>query len=252
MTIAPHLSSQVRFNCLLQIVGYVEKLYLSANCDFLYSFSEENKSIRDVFKNLFGNYSKMDVKDAYQFSFNQFFIEAEQLLKYCKEKADAINKVRVRDAIEKDFGGITRLFNSASNRKAEFIIQMTEGELKYHLCGHPTHRIAVIEIQGVIEGFNNYYPLEIIKDGKASKYVIIEYLILDHINIDYMAALLKEAVNLAVEVGAKGVVFENGTYLDPDGCRVLGVKPTFRKMIMEIYSKNSLIKNLDCFRCDVK
>ena len=252
LTIVPRLSSQARFDCLLQMLGNIEEKYLSANCDFLLSFSEEEKSVRDLFKNLILKYTKMDVKDAYDLGFNQFMVRTEELLKYCKENADAINRIQVRDALEKDFGGIIKLFNSGSNRKAEFIMQMTEGELKHHFCGHPTHRTTVIEIQGVIKGFNNYYPLEIIRDGNASKYVISEYLILDHENIDYMAALLKEAVNLAVEVGAKGVVFENATYLDRDGCRVLGVKPTFRRMIMEIHSKNNLIKDLDSFRCDVK
>lgn len=252
MTLAPYLGSQVRFNCLLQTAGYIEKLYLSPNCDFMYFFSEGAKSVPELFRHLLGKYTKMDVKDIYQFSFNQFLLAAKELLKYCQENAEAINKVQVRDALEKDFGGITGLFNRASNSKAEFIVQMTEGELKHYFCGHPTHRTAVIEIQGIIEGFINYYPLEIIKGGKASEFVIIEYLILDHTNIDYMAALLKEAVNHAVEVGAKGVVIENGTYLDLDECRVLGVKPTFRKMRMTIWSKNNLVKNLDGFRCSVK
>jgi len=252
MTILPHLSSQERFNCLLQMLYNIEKSYLSANCDFIYEFSEEKKLFRDVLRNFVERYTKVHVEDAYRFSFSQFFVQGEELLKYCGENVEAIDELQVRDALEKDYGAITNLFNNASSAKGEFTRQMTESELRHHFCGHAAHRTAVIEIHGVIQGFNNYYPLEIIKDGKARKYIIIEYLILDHINSNYMTALLKETVNYAIQIGAKGVVIENATYLDLNTYRELGVKPTFRKMVMEIYSKNNVISNLDGFRCDVK
>jgi hypothetical protein len=252
LTILPHLSSRVRFNCLLQMADIYANTYLSANCVVMCGISEEKASVRDAFGNLIQTYTKMEVKERYQFGFNQYFILADKLLKYCEENVDTISKVQVRDALEEDYGEITKLFNSACNTKREFIVQMTESELRHHFCGHPTHRTTVIEIQGAIQGFINYYPLETIKNGKESVYIIIEYLILHHINIDYMAKLLREAVNFAIKIGAKGVVIENGTYLDYNTYRVLGVMPTFRRMVMDIYSRNNLINNLDYVRCDVK
>jgi hypothetical protein len=157
----------------------------------------------------------------------------------------------VRGATEEDSGQLTDLFNRVPD-EAHFMMLMTEDELRHHFFGHPDHRTSVIERQGTIEAFINYYPLDIIKEDTVASYVVVEFLVSESVNKTYAAALLSDAVTFAETIGAKGVVIENATYLDYDAYRPLGLIPTFRKMTMAAILKENAITYCEKLRCDIK
>jgi hypothetical protein len=132
---------------------------------------------------------------------------------------------------------------------------MTEDELRHYFFGDPTHSTFVAESGDRICAFINFYPLETIKEGKIFLYIIIDFLICDNTNEDertYVAPLLYEAVKIAEQIGAKGIVFENATYLDYQVYSQLGMVPTFRKMNMVYGARNNDVSYVGNFRCDIK
>lgn len=250
-TISPHLSSQVRFNTLLKMLDLIQDIYLSADCGLIYGFSEERKGFRDNLMTLCEKHTKIDVRNARHIAFNQFLVEPNKLRKYVQENSGKIGNLQVRPALESDYAEITALSNRVGAEKG-FSMQMTEEELRHHFHGHPDHRTFIVESQGFVKASVNYYPLEIIKEDKSCKYVVVEILISEGSNSDYITGLLQETINFAEEIGARGVVIENGTYLDYDACKTLGLMATLRRMIMTIIPRSRLIDNFEEFMCDVK
>jgi hypothetical protein len=94
--------------------------------------------------------------------------------------------------------------------------------------------------------------MKIIKGGQLSSYIIVEFLFSKDRNRRFMAILLNEAVKLAEEMGAKGVVLENASYLEIDHCQEIGLMPTFRKMTMSLISKSHQVDRFGGFRSDIK
>jgi len=156
-----------------------------------------------------------------------------------------------RAASESDSGELTKLFNHIPEGP-HFVRIMTEEELRHHFFGHPKHLTSVIEIEGEIEAFINFYPVEILKGGQSSSTVIVEFLFSKERNRRFVAMLLNEALKLAEEIGAKSVVLENATYLDFDYYREIGMMPTFRKMTISVISKSHIVDYLGSFRSDIK
>jgi hypothetical protein len=250
-TISPHLSSQVRFDALLKMLNLMEDIYFSSNCDLIYGFSEERKEFRDNFMKLGETYTKMDFMKARQLVLNQCLVDPGKLRQYIQEHSRTEGNCQLRPVSENDYAEMGALFDRIGAEKG-LSMQMTEEELRHHFHGHPDHRTFVIESRGVIKAFNNYYPLEIIKEDKSCKYVVVELLISEDTNGNNITALLQEAINFAEEIGARGVVIENATYLDYDACKTLGLMATFRKMTMTVLPKSFSIDDLDGFMCDVK
>jgi hypothetical protein len=129
---------------------------------------------------------------------------------------------------------------------------MTQEELKHHFFGHPNHRTSAAETKGKIRAFINYYPIDIIRDGHLSSYIIVEFLVSEDRNLGLMAILLNEALKWSEEIGAKGVVVENATYLEINHCEEIGLMPTFRKMTLSLISKNHPTDYFGGFRSDIK
>lgn len=251
MTISPHLSSQVRFDGLIKMLHLIQDIYFSSDCDLIYGFSEERKGFRDNLMKLGETYTKIDFKNARQLAFNQFLVDPGKLRKYLQEHSGEIGKLQLRPASDSDYAEITALFNRKGAEKG-LSVQMAEEELRHHFHGHPDHRTFVTESNGIIKGFNNYYALDIIKGDKSCKYVVVELLVSEDTNGNYITALLQETINFAEEIGARAVVIENATYLNYDACKTLGLLATFRRMIMTVIPRTCLIDDLDGFMCDVK
>jgi len=251
VTISPHLSSQVRFDALLKMLNLIEGIYFSSDCDLIYGFSEERKGFRDNLIKLGETYTKMDLMKIRHLALNQCLVDPGKLRQYIQEHSRTEGNCQLRPVSENDYAEMAALFDRIGAEKG-LSMQMTEEELKHHFHGHLDHRTFVIESRGVIKAFNNYYPLEIIKEDKSCKYVVVELLISEDTNGNNIAALLQETINFAEEIGARGVVIENATYLDYDACKTLGLMATFRKMTMTVLPKSFSIDDLNGFMCDVK
>lgn len=252
--ISPQLDLRLRMKCFFQLAKQYalfieESRFYKSNYDLFYAFYDIVKPTKESLDKFTKKYFNIEMK-TYSV-FNSFIVIPNRLRMYIKENKGKLNSFQIRTASENDLGQITIVFNRIQG-KIHFSMIMTEDELKHHLFGHPSHCTFVVESQGVIKGFINFYPLEMFKEGKTSVYIIIEFLISESDNKDYIAALLQEAVNCAENIKAKVITFENATYLDYTTCRILGIVPTLRKMAMTILSKKHLADYGGGFRCDVK
>lgn len=253
VTISHNIDFRLRMDCGLQMGAqyallHKDSKYFDPNCDLVYGFAEDSESLRSFGDRLLKQYLQIDRKT---FSiFNQFMV-MPNLLKTYLLKNPIGKSFFIRPASEKDSDQLEKLFNHIPE-VPHFIMLMTEDELKHHFFGHPAHRTFIIEDYGTIRAFINFYPLEFVKRDKTYTYIIIEFLVSEHDNKTYASALLQEAVAFAEEIGAKGVVFENATYLDQDKYQKIGLIPTFRKMAMSLISKSHPIDYSGTFRCDVK
>jgi len=248
--ISQQLNLNSRLYCLAEhpIFNESSKNY-GATCDIVYQFHEERKNLRDVGGRFLKDY--FQIENTICSIFNQFVINPNRLGEYFREKNVKEKMIHVRAAHEEDSVEITEVFNRV-HKGPHFIRLMTEEELKYHFFGHHLHRTFVIESRGAICAFINLYPLEMIKNDATFTYVIIEFLISGEDNENYIALLLNQAVKFAEEIGARGIVIENATYLNHYAYRQLGLMPTFRKMTMSVISKKNEIDYFGSFRCDVK
>jgi hypothetical protein len=234
------------------MLNIIQDIYFSSDCDLIYGFSEERKGFRDNLMMLCEKHTKIDVKNARHKAFNQFLVEPSKLRKYIQENSGKIENLQLRPASESDYAEIAVLFNRIGAEK-DLSMQMTKEGLRHHFHGHRDHRTFVIESGGIIKAINNYYPLDIVKGNESCKYVVVELVISEGgANGDYITALLHETINFAEEIGARGVVIENATYLDYNACKTLGLMATFRRMIMTVIPKSCLIDDLVGFMCDVK
>jgi len=252
--ISPQLDYRLKLNCGFQLVRQhalflEESEFYEPNCDLVYAFYDVSSPTKEVLDKLVKKYFKRE-RNIHSI-FHSFIVMPNRLRMYIKENKGKIESFQIRTASENDLGQITILFNRITP-KIHFSMIMTEDELKNHLFGHPAHCTFVVESQGVIKGFINFYPLKMLKEGKTFVYIIIEFLISESDNKDYIAVLLQETVNYAEDIGAKVITIENATYLDYNTCRILGIVPTLRKMAMTIFSKKLFEYCNGSFRCDVK
>ena len=223
--------------------------YFDPNCDMVLAFFEAEKPLKytgdRLLKKCFG-ITRFDC-----ITFNQFMIVAKRIQNYVKQNRLEEDSNLVRGASKNDVGELTLLFNDIPE-DLQFARMMTEGELAHHFFGNPNHLTSVVETQGKISAFINYYPMGVVRGGQFSSYVIVEFLFSKDRDLRFMAILLNEALKLAKDIGAKGVVLENATYLESDHCQEIGLMPTFRKMTMSLISKNHQIKYVGGFRSDIK
>jgi hypothetical protein len=223
--------------------------YYDPNCDLVLAFFEAEKTLKykgdRILRKCFG-ITRFD-----GITFNQFMIVPKKLRNYVKENRMEEDSNLVRGASESDSDELTKLFNEIPE-DLHFARMMTEEELSHHFFGDPNHLTSVVETQGKIRAFINYYPMGIIKGSQLSSYIIVEFLFSKDRNLRFMAILLNEALKLAEEMGAKGVVLENATYLELDHCQEIGLTPTFRRITMSLISKSHQIDYLGGFRSDIK
>ena len=255
--VSPKLDMRLRMDCGFQMTLqtmpiHPDSCYYDPNCDLVFGYLEETKLLKNVGDNILQKYFDIDRRTCGPF--NQCVIMHGRLTKFLNEHADRKKLFNIRLATEQDFTQLTSLFNQLPERP-HFIMLMTEAELRHYCFGHSTHRTYVVEKDGKIDAFINFYPLEMIKEGKIFLYIIIDFLIADRVhenNNIYFAALLHEAVKHAEEIKARSVVFENATYLNYESFRTLGLIPSFRKMNMVLAAKDNSITYEGNFRCDVK
>ena len=245
---------RARLECLFEIEQQCVLLderskYYDPNCDLIFAFFEAGKPLKyredRLLRKCLG-ITRLDYA-----TFNQFMILPRRLRTYLNQNRLEDGSILLRGASESDSNELSKLFNDMPDNP-HFTRIMTVEELRHHFCGHPNHFTSVIETEGRIEAFINFYPMEIIKEGQTSSYVIIEFLFSKERNRRFIAMLLNEALRVSEKMGAKGVVVENGADLDFDYYREIGVIPTFRKMTMSVISKNYSVDHFGSFRCDIK
>jgi hypothetical protein len=250
LTISQKINLQEKLYLLAQKPVFDAKSkYYEPNCDLIYEFHEEKSPLRDVSGRMSKKY--YDLERKILCNFNQFVIVPKRLKNYMQENCTEEGSFLLRPASENDSGELTKIFNDIPEGP-HFVRLMTEEELQHHFFGHPKHFTFVIETEGRIGAFINFYPIEILKGGQSSSTVIVEFLFSKERNRRFVAMLLNEALKLAEEIGAKSVVLENATYLEFDYYREIGMMPTFRKMTMSIISKSHIVDYLGCFWSDIK
>jgi hypothetical protein len=252
--ISPQFDARIRYNYAIQF-GKQHVLFnkdsdcFIPDCDLVYAFYDMERPTREVLNRGLRKYFQIDMKS--HPGFNSFMVIPRRVKMYVSDNPAQKSSFLVRTATEEDASQLTELFNQVPD-EPHFMVLMTEDELRHHFFGHPDHRTVVIERQGTIEAFINYYPLEIIKEDTISSSVIVEYLVSNSVNRTYAAALLYDAVMFAEEIQARGVVIENATYLDYDVYRPLGLMPTFRKMTMAAIVRKNAFTHVEKLRCDIK
>lgn len=254
LAVSMKIDLRARLECLLEMEQQYVLLdsrskYYNPDCDLVYGFFEAGRPLKFAGDRLLKKCLGITRLD--YLTFNQFMIVPKRLRGYLKQNGIEEDSFLVRHAEENDSKELAELFNEIPENP-RFARMMTEAELSHHFFGDRNHRTSVVETEGKIKAFINYYPMQIIKGSQLSTYSIVEVLLLKENNLGFMALLLNEALKLAEEVGAKGVVVENATYLEVDRCEEIGLIPTFRRMTMSLISKSHPIDCLGGFRSDIK
>ena len=253
-TVSPQLLDSDRVKCAVQMIKQgvlfnANSPCFVADCDLVYAFNEESSHTREVVDKVFKKHYGIDRK--INSAFNQFIVVPNKLNKYLNENTGNPRLFAVRAATEKDSRELTSLFNKLP-QEPQFVMQMTEDELKHHFFGHPDHHTYAVEQDGTLQACINLFPLQIVKENKAHLEIIIEFLIADPDHIEHAAHLLSKAVSVAEKAGAKAIVLENANYLDYSSYHAIGLLPTLRKMTMSAISREGLFDYSGAFRCDVK
>jgi hypothetical protein len=257
LAVSPHIDLRLRMDCMLQLAEQTLLFHPDSEChdpacEATYAFVEEGKPLKSLGDKLSAKYFHVERKTCSKF--NQFVVMPARLRTYLQENPLLERSFTLRSATEKDVPQLTQLFNQIPEEPL-LVMTLTEDELCYYCFGHSAHKTALVEYKGTIAAFITYYPLETVKNGEVSLYVLIDFLIADRMHEhsrDCLATLLLEAVNHAEDIGAKAVVLENATYLDYDTYRPLGLMPSFRKMNLMLVGKDDSIEYSGNFRCDVK
>jgi len=250
LTISPKISLRERLHILAQKPIFDEQsLYYERDCDLIYEFHEENSPLRDISGRMLKTYCNLERKILCHF--NQFMVVPKRLRNYMKQNHIEEDSSLMRTASESDSEELAKLFNDIPE-SPHFARIMTEKELKHHFFGHPKHLTFVIETEGSIRSFINFYPIEILKEDQSSLYVIIEFIFSKKRDRRSIALLLNEVLKIAEKIGAKGAILENATYLDFDYYREIGLMPTFRRMTISVVQKNHSVDYFGGFWSDVK
>jgi hypothetical protein len=253
-TVSPQLLDSDRVKCAIQMIK--QGVLFNANsgffvedCDLVFAFNEENSHTREVVDKVFLKHYGIDRK--INSAFNQFIVAPPKLNKYLQENKGSLHPFDVRAVTEKESRELASLFNKLP-QEPQFVMQMTEDELKHHFFGHPDHHTYAVEQDETLKACINFFPLQIVKENKTHLEVIIEFLISDPNHIEHAAHLLSKAASFAEKIGAKAIVFENANYLDYSLYHAIGLLPTLRKMTMSAVSRDGIFDYSGAFRCDVK
>ncbi len=257
LAVSPRLDLRHRMDALMQLTEQMHLFhpdsdYYIQNSGATFAFIEEGKPLKSVGDKLAAKY--FQIKRKTFTSFNQCVIMPARLKKFLNDNPPPDGSACVRAASEADTGQLAALFNQTPD-SPHFMLTMTEEQLRHYCFGHPAHGTFVIDRDGKIEAFINFYPLETVKDGKTQFFIVIDFLITpssDGCGKPQIATLLLEAVKYAERMNAKGVVFENATYLNFEEYVPLGLVPSFRKMNLVVLTGNESLDYSGNFRCDVK
>ncbi len=257
LAVSPRLDLRHRMDCVMQLAEHTHLFHPDADfyepdCSATFAYIEEGKPLKSIGDKLSAKY--FQVKRKTYSTFNQCVVMPARLKKYLQDNSPLPGSARIRIAEEADAGQLTQLFNKIPDAP-HFMLTMAEDQLKHYCFGHPTHRTFVVERDGEINAFINFYPLETIKESKTQFFIVVDFLIVNpfkECSMPHIAALLYEAVKRAEEMNAKGVVFENATYLNFEDYAPLGLVPSFRKMNLVVLAKNGSVDYSGNFRCDVK
>ncbi len=257
LAVSPQLDLRYRMDSIMQLseqahLFHPDSDYHNPDCSATFAFIEEGKPLKHIGDKLSARYFQVQRKTFT--SFNQCVIMPARLKKYVKENPHVNQEGKIRPAEEGDAEQLSQLFNQIPDGP-HFNLNMTEEEIKHYCFGHSAHSTFVIEQEGEIKAFTNFYPLEMTKEGKTQFYIIIDFLITSRdkeCSKPHIAALLHEAVKRAEEIDAKAVVFENATYLNFETYVPLGLVPSFRKMNLVVLAKDNTMNYSGSFRCDIK
>lgn len=133
---------------------------------------------------------------------------------------------------------------------AGLVVQPTARALWHHLSQAPGGRVFVVERDGRVAAALGCYVLDWLKDGRTSRLVVVELALVDEVG--QLAGLLLAAANHAEASGARGVVFENSTYLSGDLMAQVGITPIPRVMTLAVRGRDDLPDLSRGFLCDVK
>jgi hypothetical protein len=121
--------------------------------------------------------------------------------------------------------------------------------LRHHFFGLAASRVHLVEESAEPVGATLFYLMDTERLGRRSRVVVIEFLLAR--SAEAVVRLLAAALECAREHGAKGVVIENATYLDPDTLRESGVVPSTRGMLLALVSRQPIPRG-PAFLADVK
>jgi N-acetylglutamate synthase-like GNAT family acetyltransferase len=141
----------------------------------------------------------------------------------------------VRCATFDDTARIAELFRECA--PAECLVRECPSaeDVQRHWFTAPEASCYVSQTDGVTTGAMCVYRLRTTKPGTTSTVAVVDYL-LASAPFD-AAALLKEAIAYAQRIGARGVVVENTTYLDPSIFPLTGLLTTTRRMVLAMIGR---------------
>jgi len=253
-TVSPRLAPSERVHCAIQMMkqGVLfdknSRFYVE-DCDLVYAFNEVDSHTREVVDKVLKKHFAIDRK--INSVFNQFIILPNKLKKYVNEISSREQSFDIRIATEKESDKLANLLNQVP-QGAQFVMQMTEDELRHYFFSRPDHHTYAAYEEGNLRAFIHFFTVQIIKETKAHLELIVEFIISDPAQKNYAAHLLLKAVDVAEKINAKAVVFENANFLDFDAYQPMGLMPTLRKMTMSAFSREGSFDYSGTFRCDVK
>lgn len=148
---------------------------------------------------------------------------------------EAVDERRsTRPSTPADAAILLRLFERVAARHPLALVMDTD-QIHAHLFGRPQHRVFLALDHDEPAGFVSCYPIETIKSGAPATVLVVEFLIVG--GSPAAALLLNEAVSYGASCGARGVVIENPTAVDPAMLRACGVVPSPRQMVLTVTSR---------------
>jgi hypothetical protein len=158
--------------------------------------------------------------------------------------------IEVRPALIAEAALIARLFNQVA-RQHTVALAVTPAWVQHHMFGLVDSRVYLALESGVPTGFVSCYALDTLSGDSIRRVVVIEYLIVGG-TAATAPALMAPAVQFSNEQGAKGVVIENATYLDPEVYTRAGMLPSTRRMVGALGSRREDVSPSDGMLIDIK
>jgi hypothetical protein len=254
MAISPSFDSEKRMQCInrfwKQIPIFHERSeFHDENCDMVIGFIDQSKKTAPKIDKYLKNNFQIGLTP---FSVLEIFLVIPNRLRgFLNQHADALSRYRVRYANSKDIPTLITLFNQPSSDR-ELKMAMSPEELEHHLFGGNYHYTAVLEEDGRIKGFINYYPMKGVKYLKQYSSVNIEFIHYEYYCPKLVALLIDRAIQYAEEIGTRIVAIENTSYLHKEDFKDFGLASGLRKMVLVACEKEKLLPIGGIFRGDVK
>lgn len=183
------------------------------------AFFEKAKGLVSTTKNIAKDKSSQLVEE---FVFSQAIANARRV----QMVADTASGITIRPAQDTDMSAVQDLIR---NTDSALYLNSGEDALWYHYSQAPEALCLVAEREEKVVGFLSTYVLDWAKGDQVTRNVVAETILGDQPEI--LAALLNRALEQVKSVGARGIVFDNISYLDEDTARDAGILPIPKEMV---------------------